>query len=277
MDLYGTIEPVNMELVEKTFQQLAQRTDLTVQGPHWASLITAWGCSCKDIDRAKAIFDSIESHPTTKKSGTKLPDAQAYEALINVLVSNHRFELIPAQLKRLQASGLHMTAYIANVVIRGHAASGQIELARQLFESLEDPPAGMAAVYNHHVPDEEVSPDAPVYREPSTWETMVRAEMGSGNRDRAEQLLLRLAARYVQLTLPRLDILSDEYFLEISHRQSRPVFAASSARPHPSRTSRISGISSSGAKTSALCRHRPCLLPAPLLSKRRLPNRNYPL
>ncbi|KAF9059768.1 hypothetical protein BDP27DRAFT_1340696 [Rhodocollybia butyracea] len=35
----------------------------------------------------------------------------------------------------------------------------------------------------------------PVYREPSTWEAMVRAELGSGDRERAIALIERLEAR----------------------------------------------------------------------------------
>jgi pentatricopeptide repeat protein len=36
--------------------------------------------------------------------------------------------------KRLQRSGVHMTAYIANILIRGYAAAGNIEEARKVFE-----------------------------------------------------------------------------------------------------------------------------------------------
>ena len=35
------------------------------------------------------------------------------------------------------------------------------------------------------------------FLQPSTWEVMVRAELGAGNRDRAAALLERLQARYV--------------------------------------------------------------------------------
>ena len=35
-----------------------------------------------------------------------------------------------------------------------------------------------------------------MYREPSTWETMIRAELGQGNRDEAIALLDRLRERH---------------------------------------------------------------------------------
>jgi len=96
-------------------------------------------------------------------------------------------------------SKIHMTAYIANFLIKGHAAAGGLDEARRVFESLVDPPLGVAAP-NNHVPHGAVAPknvpaDAPVYREPSTWEAMVRAELGSGNRERAVALLERLQTR----------------------------------------------------------------------------------
>jgi len=71
--------------------------------------------------------------------------------------------------------------------------------ARELFERLVDPPEGIAALHNHapHDPSSipSVSPMEPVYREPSTWEAMVRAELGSGTRDRAIGLIERLESR----------------------------------------------------------------------------------
>jgi len=92
-----------------------------------------------------------------------------------------------------------MTAYIANFVIKGYAALGDMERAREVFESLEDPPTGVAAAHNHASHEGEsstpVDPNLPVYREPSTWEAMVRAELGAGERDRASELLERMNNR----------------------------------------------------------------------------------
>ena len=64
-----------------------------------------------------------------------------------------------------------------------------------------DPPAGVAASHNHpldrHGKVAEQAPgiDEPVYREPSTWETMMRAELGAGEHLRASALLKRVEAR----------------------------------------------------------------------------------
>ncbi|EJD00786.1 uncharacterized protein FOMMEDRAFT_125211 [Fomitiporia mediterranea MF3/22] len=200
IDSYGTIEPTDLVSMEDVFLQLTKDKRVQVQGVHWAALINAWGCIQKDLNRAISIFDSIASHPTTQRSGLVLPDAIVYESMINVLVTLRRTDLIPSYLERLSASGIHMTAYIANLLIKGYAIAGDLERAREVFEGLLDPPTGHAAPNNHvpHSPAGQmnVPSSAPVYREPSTWEAMVRAELGSGNRDRATALLQRVQERH---------------------------------------------------------------------------------
>jgi pentatricopeptide repeat protein len=161
-----------MKTMEKTFTQLIKDESVTVQGSHWAALINAHGCVGKDLDKAIAVFNSIEKHPSTLASQAHLPDAVAFEALINVFVTLRRTDLIPTYLERLQQSRVHMTAYIANLLIRGFAAAGNIKEARKIFESLADPPVGVAAPHNHAPHDSSVppriSPSELVYREVSS-------------------------------------------------------------------------------------------------------------
>lgn len=135
--------------METVFRELEANQRVPVQGTHWASLINAWGCVQKDIKRAITIFDSIATHPSTPRSSGPMPDAVTYEALINVLVTHRRLDLVPIYVERLHLSGIHLTAYIANLLIKGHAAIGDMAQARAVFESLEDPPQGMAATSNH--------------------------------------------------------------------------------------------------------------------------------
>ena len=155
--------------MEKTFSQLVKDKTVTVQGSHWAALINAHGCVGRDLDKAVTVFNSIEKHPSTVGSGLQLPDAITFEALINVLVTLRRTDVVPEYLDRLRRSGVHMTAYIANLLIRGYAAAGDIEQARLVFESLADPPVGVAAPNNHaphHVgAPPRISPNELVYRE----------------------------------------------------------------------------------------------------------------
>ncbi|KAF9782137.1 hypothetical protein BJ322DRAFT_1111026 [Thelephora terrestris] len=198
MDAYGTIEPVDITAMEKTFATLCADPSVRVLGTHWGSLINTYGCIQKDLDHAVEVFESIESHPSTLK-GVPMPDAVSYEALINVFVTLRRTDLIPVYMDRFRSSGVHMTAYISNLLIKGYAIAGELEKARYVFASLADPPTGVAAP-NNHAPHEldaaaVVQPNAPVYREPSTWEAMVRAELGNGNREEAVALLEKMQAR----------------------------------------------------------------------------------
>lgn len=188
IDAYGTIEPVDVSAMEGVFELLRNNGSVVLQGSHWAALINAYGCVKKDLEKAINTFDSIPA-----------PDAVVYESLINVLVTNKQMTLAPSYLEKLKSSGVHMTAYIANLLIKGYAAAGDIEEARRIFENLVDPPSGVAASGNH-VPHEgsnqRTSPSpSPSYREPSTWEAMFRAELGNGYRDRAVALLARLQER----------------------------------------------------------------------------------
>jgi len=198
MDAYGTIEPVDIPAMEQTFATLCADKSVRVLGTHWGSLINAYGCVRKDLDRAMEVFEGIASNPSTRE-GVPMPDAVSYEALINVFVTLRRTDLIPVYMDRFQSSGVHMTAYIANLLIKGYAVAGELEKARCVFASLVDPPTGVAAP-NNHAPHEldavtKVHPNAPVYREPSTWEAMVRAELGNGNREEAVALLEKMQAR----------------------------------------------------------------------------------
>jgi pentatricopeptide repeat protein len=155
--------------MENVFGRLTQNPKVAVQGAHWASLINAYGCVQKDLDKAIAIFDSIETHPRTPSSPTPLPDAVTYEAMINVLVAHRRTDLIPKFILRLQSSKIHLTAYIANIMIKGFATVGDLAKAREVFEELHDPPEGIAAPNNHapHEGSQSQPPNASaaVYRE----------------------------------------------------------------------------------------------------------------
>lgn len=189
--------------MESTFDALCKDRNVKVQGVHWASLINAYGCVGKDLQKAIDVFESIPSHPHTVHGNGPLRSAVVYEALFNAFITHHRMDLVPAYLERMQAEGVYLTAYVLNPLIRGHALVGDIQSARAIFENMVDPPSGVAAPNNHAAHDAAATqqavgsrPGAPVYREPSTWEAMVRAELGQGNRDEAIALLERLRERH---------------------------------------------------------------------------------
>lgn len=143
MDAYGIVEPVDIKSMEEVFESLQRDTNVEVQGTHFATLINAYGCVQKDLDKAVEIFHSIASYPRVQL------DAIVFEALINALVAHRRTDLIPEYISQMNAAGVHMTAYIANFLIKGYAIVGDLAHARTIFESLMDPAEGVAAPNNH--------------------------------------------------------------------------------------------------------------------------------
>jgi len=180
--------------MEKVFEDLEANPNVKLISGHFASLINAYGYAAKDFDKAIAVFQSIPTYHDAPPL-----DSIAFEAIINIIVFHRRTDLLPVYVSKMNEAGVHMTAYIANFLIKGYANIGDLDQARSIFESLRDPPSGMAAPFNHPPHHPEVSSDVHVmdvvYREPSTWEVMVRAELGVGNVDAALSLLKRIKAR----------------------------------------------------------------------------------
>jgi hypothetical protein len=181
LDAYGSIEPVDIAAMEVVFGKLKKDKHVDVQGTHYASLINAYGCVQRDLEKAIAVFDSVPSSPpsssasasasptsssaspttssvtpssassTTPSSttSTNALDAIVFESIINVLVQHRRTDLIPSYITKMTDAGVHMTAYIANFLIKGYAIVGELDKAREVFEGLVDPPQGVAATGNH--------------------------------------------------------------------------------------------------------------------------------
>lgn len=213
-----------MASVDDVFARLVNDRNVQVTGVHWASLINAYGTVQKDVDRAIEIFDSIASHPSTAQGAgpasatPPLPDVICYEALFNALLANDRVDLIDKYREQMQQHFVRPTACesqrvasstaaddrlacqsnadVYNTLIRAHAASGDIAKAREVFEGLSDPSSGVAATGNHAQGQGEAEGgEGTVYREPSTYETMIRCELALGEKDKAEVLLQRAVGR----------------------------------------------------------------------------------
>ncbi|KAK4055608.1 hypothetical protein OIV83_000154 [Microbotryomycetes sp. JL201] len=204
LDAYGSIGEPDLTSLENVFRTLCQDRSVTVAGVHWASIINAYGVVVKDLDKAIGIFDSIEQHPTTVKSGSKLPDAVVYESLLNALLANDRADLCERYVQDMDRRGVRKTAYVANCLIKAYAAQGDMQSARNAFGSMADPPTGVAAAGNHpvdrhpkhqHHVSTSLPASSPVFREPSTWETMIKAELGASEGKRAIELMQRVEQR----------------------------------------------------------------------------------
>jgi len=223
LDAWGTIEPVEPDRQQAVFARLSADRLVSVQGTHWASLIHTQGVVLRNLDQALATFESIaERAPSMpRQSVSTVPDAVVYEALFAVFVVHGRTDLMPTYLARMGTQRILPTAYIANLLIKGYAQDGPMGLveARRVFDAMIDPPAGVAAAGNHlprhhgagalglrrerkstqsnreQAIDRANVLGALVSREPSTYETMIRAELLYGHTDRASVILERMKAR----------------------------------------------------------------------------------
>jgi pentatricopeptide repeat protein len=156
LDVYGKIEPVDIPRMEEILQSMKNRR-LEITGNHFSSLITAKGCAMHDLDGALQVFESlrkvkrpVRSNLFHGSSNTTLPDVLAYEALLAVVVTHHRIDLMQRYFETMiNVDRVRPTAYIYNLLIKGYAAGGQIERAREIFEQMRDPQAGAAAPNNH--------------------------------------------------------------------------------------------------------------------------------
>ncbi|PLW20644.1 hypothetical protein PCASD_17096 [Puccinia coronata f. sp. avenae] len=237
MQAYGFIEPCDTAAMERIFQRACADRNVMITGAHWSTLLNVKGCVEKDLSGTIGLFEQIAQHGSQLKGRKiggemcKLPDAVCYEALFNVFLAFKRADLVPDYVLRMQRDGIHMTAYVVNTLMKVYAASGLIDHARSLFESLVDPPPGHAGLFNHPsssittpitttttttttttptpssrapppplvepspIPPSVGSVNDPIYREPSCYETIIRIEFGLGNLDQVRSLLDRLEKR----------------------------------------------------------------------------------
>jgi pentatricopeptide repeat protein len=189
LDAYHTISPIDLTSMERTFAELCTDRSLQVQGTHWASLITAYGLSNSDVTKALEVFDLIATHPNNTTNA--LSEPVVWEAILNVLATKGTLEQMEEMRSRM--TGVKPTAYVYNVLISGYARHNAIEKAREVFESMVDSNVGVSAPNNHPTPGSQGVTG--VYREPSTYESMVRAELSTGSREAAEGVIRRMQER----------------------------------------------------------------------------------
>jgi len=188
LDCYGTIEPVDNASLKDVFTRLQSDPKVKVQGVHWSALINSHGCIQNNLEEAQRIFESASA-------AQGLPDAVCYEAILNACLHNGEPGLVEAYADRMKAQKLHSTAYVESARIKAYAALGKLDEARSVFDNLQDPPSGSAAPGNHPGGGRRrrgtphfMSSQDPVFREPSTFDAMIRIEKASGNVERAQTL-----------------------------------------------------------------------------------------
>ncbi|KAJ5091943.1 hypothetical protein NUU61_006813 [Penicillium alfredii] len=165
VDAHASLEPVDMDAAEKVLQSM-RAAGQQPEAVHYASLVHAKGCVQQDIDAARKVFDSVVSDRRVRLQPC------LYQALFEAMVANQRVadteEIVQGMLQRR----VEMTAYIANTLIHGWAAEGNVAKAKAIYDRI-----GINK------------------REPSTYEAMTRAFLTSDDRASAAGIVQEMMSR----------------------------------------------------------------------------------
>ncbi len=164
IDAYA-IEPVDMRSAEAVLDQIRQ-AGLKPEAVHYASLIHARGCTVRDMEGTRHLFEEVLADQNIA------PQACIYQAYLEAMVANHQVAGTPDVLNDMKHRGVAMTAYIANTLIHGWALEGNISMARAIYAAV-----GVSK------------------REPSTYYSMARAFLAVSDRDGAMKVVQELSGR----------------------------------------------------------------------------------
>ncbi|EEH06717.1 pentatricopeptide repeat protein [Histoplasma capsulatum G186AR] len=165
IDAYASLEPVDMKAAEEVLDTI-RSTGKQPEAVHFASLIHAKGCVMHDMDGARKIFDSVISSRHVQ------PQPCLYQALFEAMVANHKVSATAELLKHMVSRNVEMTPYIANTLIHGWAADGNIANALSVYNGI-----GISK------------------REPSTYEAMTRAFLAAEDRQGASGVVQEMLSR----------------------------------------------------------------------------------
>jgi len=222
LDAYAVLQPIDLPAMERVFNDICGDSSVRVQGTHWASLISAYGISGNDLDKSLQLFESIPNHPRARVDLRAEP--VVWEAVLNVVAQKGSVEQMESIRNRMIQLGARSTAYVHNVLITGYARAGLADKAREVFAAMGDSVTGVAAPNNHpqlltssgHVKPSTVTdrPTEIVYREPSTYESMIRAELSFGDVAAAEAVMAKMAERrYPAAVFMRARHILDDYLV----------------------------------------------------------------
>ncbi|KAI9839692.1 MAG: hypothetical protein M1838_004314 [Thelocarpon superellum] len=165
MEAYGTLEPIDLAAAEGVLDTMrAQGT--APEATHYASLIHTRGCYLHDIEGARRLFEEALAD-----TSVRAPEL-LYQAMFESLVANHRVVDSAELVTSMRARQVDMTSYMANALIHGWAQQQATEQATAIYQM----------VHRRK-------------REPSLYESMVRAYLGAGERGRAQVVIKELMSR----------------------------------------------------------------------------------
>ncbi|WPH04716.1 Hypothetical protein R9X50_00760900 [Acrodontium crateriforme] len=164
IDTHATLEPIDMPGAEAVLDSM-RVSKIEPEAVHYASLIHAKGCVLHDLEGARKLFDFVAA------SGIRMQPC-LYQAMFESLNANHEPLASPALLADMERRGVEFTPYIANALIHGWTLEKDLTKAKQAFA---------------RVPMSK--------REPSTYESMVRACLAVADRDAAKAVVREALSR----------------------------------------------------------------------------------
>lgn len=159
IDAHATLEPINLSAAEAILHNI-KASGMQPEAVHYGSLIHAKGCVMHDMAAARATFDSVLS------DGAVRPTDTLYQNLFEAMVANHQVADTSKVLEDMTVRHVPLTPYIANTLIHGWAADGNIDKAKSIYDSL-----GVSK------------------REPSTYEAMTRAFLSAEDHQNASKVV----------------------------------------------------------------------------------------
>lgn len=165
IDAHASLEPVDMAAAEKVLETV-KASGQEPEAVHYASLIHAKGCVMRDMEAAHNVFKSAVSNSKVRVQPC------LYQALLESMVANHQVAQTEAIVEDMAKRRVEMTAYIANTLIHGWAAEGNVEKARTVYNSV-----GIEK------------------REPSTYEAMTRAFLAADDHASASRTVQEMLSR----------------------------------------------------------------------------------
>jgi pentatricopeptide repeat protein len=165
IDAHASLDPIDMPAAERVLADM-QAAGVQPDAVHYASLVHAKGCVQHDLPAARKVFDSVLADRRVRLQPC------LYQALFEAMVATDHVADTEEVLSGMKQRNVEMTAYIANTLIHGWAAEGNVAKAKTIYDSI-----GIQK------------------REPSTYEAMTRAFLGAEDRAAAAGIVQEMMSR----------------------------------------------------------------------------------
>lgn len=190
IEMYANITPTDMVTAHRMLTEMERRHGIRPEPTHYATLIYSYGILQRDVRSAEQVFETMHVQP----------DEVVFQALLDTLITNgHMDRAENLYYHMLQTIHKSPSPYIENLFIRGYGQQGNLAKAEHIFSTMTDDKllrsSSSFSTTTSSSSSDDHQPMAIVVREPSTYETMVRAYIDNGRIDKAKDILDMMAKR----------------------------------------------------------------------------------